>query len=71
MGRSSSVRRRLGVKMGVVASSQAMSDAGIEIPNAIVSGSGLGCSIDSDKFLNAIVRNNEEFLTPTSFIQST
>ena len=64
-------RMSTGVKMGVVASSIALKDANVEIPDAIVSGTGLGCSIDSDKFLKKIVDNNEEFLTPTAFIQST
>jgi len=64
-------RMSTGVKMGVVAASLALKDANIESPNAIISGTGLGCSIDSDKFLKKIVDNNEEFLTPTAFIQST
>jgi len=64
-------RMSTGVKMGVVASSIALKDAQVALPDAIISGSGLGCSIDSDKFLKKIVDNNEEFLTPTSFIQST
>ncbi|MBM3404414.1 MAG: hypothetical protein FJY10_05940, partial [Bacteroidetes bacterium] len=32
---------------------------------------GLGCVEDTEKFLGTIIRNKEEFLTPTSFIQST
>lgn len=31
----------------------------------------MGCIEDTEKFLNAIIENNEEFLTPTAFIQST
>ncbi|MFK5878049.1 MAG: beta-ketoacyl synthase chain length factor [Flavobacteriaceae bacterium] len=64
-------RMSTGVKMGVVAATIAMKEARLENPDAIISGTGLGCSIDSDKFLKKIVDNNEEFLTPTSFIQST
>ncbi len=60
-----------GVKMGVVASSIAMKEAEIDIPQAIITGSGMGCLIDSDKFLKNLVDNKEEYLTPTSFIQST
>lgn len=59
------------VKNGVAASSRALQEAGITIPDAIITGTGLGCSTDSEKFLKAILDNNEEFLTPTSFIQST
>ncbi|MDC9723561.1 MAG: beta-ketoacyl synthase chain length factor [Urechidicola sp.] len=64
-------RMSTGVKMGVVAASLALKEANLETPDAIISGTGLGCSIDSDKFLKKIVDNNEEFLTPTAFIQST
>lgn len=64
-------RMSTGVKMGVVAASLALKEASLETPDAIISGTGLGCSIDSDKFLKKIVDNNEEFLTPTAFIQST
>ena len=64
-------RMSTGVKMGVVATSIALKEANLETPDAIISGTGLGCSIDSDKFLKKIVDNNEEFLTPTAFIQST
>ena len=34
-------------------------------------GTGLGCIEDSEKFLDAIIDNDEQFLTPTAFIQST
>ena len=64
-------RMSTGVKMGVVAATLALKEANLETPDAIISGTGLGCSIDSDKFLKKIVDNNEEFLTPTAFIQST
>jgi len=60
-----------GVKMGVVASSLAMNEAGIDLPQAIITGTGMGCLIDSDKFLKNLIDNKEEYLTPTSFIQST
>ncbi len=60
-----------GVKMGVVASSIALKEANISEPKAIITGSGMGCLKDSEKFLENIINNNEQFLTPTSFIQST
>ncbi len=60
-----------GVKAGIVASALAMQEAGIENVDAIITGTGMGCMEDSEKFLKAIVDNNESFLTPTSFIQST
>ena len=40
-------------------------------PEAIITGTGLGCMDDTEKFLTSMIRNKEEFLTPTSFIQST
>ena len=64
-------RMAKGVKNGVAASARALNEAGIETPDAIITGTGMGCSIDSEKFLKAILDNKEEFLTPTSFIQST
>jgi 3-oxoacyl-(acyl-carrier-protein) synthase len=64
-------RMATGVKIGIVASTIAMKESGSETFDAIITGTGLGCSDDSDKFLRAILDNNEKFLTPTSFIQST
>jgi 3-oxoacyl-(acyl-carrier-protein) synthase len=59
------------VKMSSVASNYALKEAGIENPDAIIVGTGMGCSQDSEKFLKNVIDNNEEFLTPTFFIQST
>lgn len=59
------------VKMSSVASHYALQEAGIEQPDAIIVGTGMGCSQDSEKFLKNVIDNKEEFLTPTFFIQST
>ncbi|MEW5674705.1 beta-ketoacyl synthase N-terminal-like domain-containing protein [Flavobacterium enshiense] len=64
-------RMAKGVKMGIYASTQALNEAAVQNPEAIITGTGMGCVEDSEKFLKAILDNNEEFLTPTSFIQST
>ena len=64
-------RMAKGVKNGIVASALALKEAHLETPGAIITGTGMGCIEDSDKFLKALIDNNEEFLTPTSFIQST
>lgn len=64
-------RMAKGVKMGIAASTKALREAGVEMPDAIITGTGMGCVEDSEKFLQAILDNKEEFLTPTSFIQST
>lgn len=60
-----------GIKNGIVASAYAMKEANVANIDAIVTGTGMGCIQDTEKFLKAIIDNNEEFLTPTAFIQST
>jgi 3-oxoacyl-(acyl-carrier-protein) synthase len=64
-------RMAKGVKNGIVASTMAMKEANVSTVDAIITGTGMGCIEDSEKFLKAIIENKEEFLTPTSFIQST
>src|SRR3954470_22554556 len=59
------------IKMSIAASSVCFKDAGVEMPDAIMTGTALGCLEDTEKFLLAIIENDEQFLTPTSFIQST
>lgn len=64
-------RMAKGVKMGIYASQVALNEAQVEVPDAVITGTGLGCIEDSEKFLKGILDNDEQFLTPTSFIQST
>ena len=64
-------RMAKGIKMGVVASKIAMREANLEHVDAIITGTGMGCVRDSEKFLSAIIDNDEQYLTPTAFIQST
>lgn len=59
------------VKMSSVTSIKALQEAQVENPDAIIVGTGIGCSQDSERFLKNIIDTNEEFLTPTYFIQST
>lgn len=59
------------VRMGIVSSSVAIKDACIDNPDAIITGTGMGCQVDTEKFLNSMIENNEGLLAPTSFIQST
>lgn len=68
---NASRRMAKGVKNGMVASALALREAQLETVDAIITGSGMGCIEDSEKFLKTILDNNEEYLTPTSFIQST
>lgn len=64
-------RMSKGIKMGIFASQQALNEASVEDLDAIIVGTGLGCLEDSERFLKNMLDNEEEFLTPTSFIQST
>lgn len=59
------------IKMSIAASNICMKDAAVDMPDAIITGTALGCLEDTEKFLLAIIENDEQFLTPTSFIQST
>jgi 3-oxoacyl-(acyl-carrier-protein) synthase len=59
------------IKMGVAAAKKSLAKAGTENIDAIITGTGLGCYEDTDKFLRSMIENNETLLTPTSFIQST
>lgn len=64
-------RMSKGIKMGIYAAQQALDEAGVSELDAVITGTGLGCLEDSEKFLKNVLDNDEEFLTPTSFIQST
>jgi 3-oxoacyl-[acyl-carrier-protein] synthase II len=59
------------VKMGVAAGTSSLKKAALEKVDAIIVGTGIGCFDDTDKFLRSMLDNNEQLLTPTSFIQST
>ncbi len=65
--------RRMGraIKMGVATANLAINQAETKKVDAIITGTGLGCFEDSERFLLALLNNEEQFLTPTSFIQST
>jgi 3-oxoacyl-[acyl-carrier-protein] synthase II len=69
----SKMLRRMGrlVRFGVAASALCMKESGIEKPDAITTGTGLGCLEETGIFLGKMIEQNEEMLTPTSFIQST
>ena len=59
------------IKMGVAAALQCLHDAGVTNPEAIITGTAYGCMEDTGVFLQKMVQNKEEMLTPTAFIQST
>jgi 3-oxoacyl-[acyl-carrier-protein] synthase II len=69
------------IKMGIVSAKICMADAGflsippedgteMKIPDAIITGTGLGSVEDTEKILNSLSKG-EQLLNPTPFIQST
>jgi 3-oxoacyl-[acyl-carrier-protein] synthase II len=59
------------LKMGLGASMICLKNGNLNDPDAIIVGTGLGCSEDLEKFLVSFLDNNEQVLSPTPFIQST
>lgn len=59
------------IKRAIITADIALKDAQIELPDAVISGTGLGCVEETEKFLDAMIQNEEKFLQPTYFIQST
>ncbi|MDR2510878.1 MAG: beta-ketoacyl synthase chain length factor [Bacteroidales bacterium] len=65
--------RRLGkiLKRALVVSQKTMEESEISNPDAIITGTGLGCIENTELFLDKLVREGEELLNPTQFMQST
>jgi len=65
--------RRFGkiLKRALLVSRQTMAESGVALPNAIITGTGLGCIESTEIFLDKLVRDGEELLNPTHFMQST
>lgn len=65
------IARRMGrlLKRSVVTAVEALGQH--EVPDAIITGTGLGCIANTEKFLSAMIDNDEDFLQPTYFMQST
>jgi 3-oxoacyl-[acyl-carrier-protein] synthase II len=59
------------VKMSLITALSCLRSAGISNPDAIITGTGMGCLEDTAKFLSSIYENREKLLNPTPFIQST
>lgn len=59
------------VKMGISTGICALQMAGIETPDAIITGTCMGSLTDMEHFLKDMIRLEEQALNPTSFIQST
>ncbi len=68
------LRRRMShaVKMGVATALESINEfENYAQVDAIITGTGLGCIADSEKFLLNILSSGEQMLNPTPFIQST
>ncbi|MDR1197769.1 MAG: beta-ketoacyl synthase chain length factor [Prevotellaceae bacterium] len=65
--------RRLGkiLKRALLVSQAAMKNDDVSQPDAIITGTGLGCIENTELFLDKMVREGEELLNPTQFMQST
>lgn len=59
------------IKMGTAAAMQCLKQAAVQMPGAITMGTAYGCLEDTGVFMKRMVEQQEEMLTPTSFIQST
>ncbi len=65
--------RRMGkiIKSALLSSYEALSEAGIDSPDAIVTATAWGCLDSSLNLLDELVDNGEEMIKPTYFMQST
>ena len=65
--------RRMGnlMKRALVTALKVLEETGIEHPDAIITGTSIGSLDYTEKFLDAMVENGEEALSPTYFMQST
>lgn len=65
--------RRMGklFKRAIATAVDVMDKGKMEQVDAIITGTGLGCIEHTEKFLNAMLDNDEECLPPTHFMQST
>lgn len=59
------------IKMGIAAAKRCLTNANVEVPGAIITGTAFGCMEDTITFLTRMVEQQEEMLPPTAFIQST
>lgn len=65
--------RRMGklMKRALATSISALNEGGTVNPDAIITGTGFGSVENTELFLDALVRNGEQMLKPTLFMQST
>ncbi len=59
------------MRSSLLASLKALEEAGIEIPEAIVTGTAMGCLANSEQLLVKMIEEGEVSMSPTLFMQST
>ena len=65
--------RRMGriMKASLITSLKALEQAGISVPDAVITGTAYGCMDNTEKMLRQIDDEGEETVSPTLFMQST
>ena len=65
--------RRMGkvIKRALVTALKVLRDTQTEHPEAIITGTSFGCLDSSEKFLDTLIENQEQTLSPIGFMQST
>ena len=59
------------LRIGMTAATICLNDAGIKVPDGIVTATGYGFLEETEKFLKELLERNEKQLTPTFFMQGT
>ena len=65
--------RRMGkiLRRALVTAIEALRLSGVDCPDAVITGTGLGCIENTELFLDQLCREGEQMLKPTHFMQST
>ncbi|HWK56905.1 MAG TPA: beta-ketoacyl synthase chain length factor [Parapedobacter sp.] len=64
-------RMNKSMRMAIFTSQLALQEANRTTVDAVITGSGLGCLRDSERFVEALLADERQALNPTPFIQST
>lgn len=65
--------RRMGniMKRAIVTALKVLAHTGVDHPDAIITGTGIGCLDYTERLLDSLTENGEEAFSPTFFMQST
>lgn len=64
-------RMNKSMRMAIYTSRLALQEAGLTSVDAVITGTGLGCLRDSERFVESLLADEGQSLNPTPFIQST